>query len=355
MRSGASGHGVLSCHEGVVRCDGGEPTDALFDALPDPALTYAVRDGAPTVTAANPAYRERFADVSPGETLPERLAADLDASPDGTPVGEDDPVGAVTDAAAAGESDRTVVTVDHGGTARDYVLRTVPTDATGGYVVLTEVTELRDRIRDLTAERDRLDEFASVVSHDLRNPLEVANVRLDAAERTGESVHFRKVERAHDRMERIVEDVLTLARQGQVIDDVEPVDLASVARDAWNSVATDEATLSLRTDSTVDADPERLQELLENLFRNAVVHVGDDVTVRVGDTNGGFYVADDGPGIADETRESVFEPGVSSRREGTGLGLSIVERIADAHGWTVSLADGGSSLGGARFEFDGVG
>jgi len=354
MTGGLPPSGERSPSRAVVP-DGGEPDGALFDALPDPAVRYAVRDRVPTVAAANPAYRERFADVSTGERLADRLAAALDASPDGTPVGDDDPVEAVTNAAADDEPHRTVVAVRDGDETRDYVLRTVPTSRTDGYVVLTDVTAERDRIRELTAERDRLDEFASIVSHDLRNPLEVASLRLDAAERTGESVHFRKVENAHDRMERIIEDVLTLARQGQVIDEVERVDLAAVAREAWDGVATEAASLSVRTDAVVEADPERLRELFGNLFRNAVVHVGDDVTVAVGDVDGGFYVVDDGPGIDEERRDAVFEPGVSSRQEGTGLGLSIVERIAEAHGWTASLADGESDLGGVRFEFRGVG
>ncbi|WP_135822003.1 sensor histidine kinase [Halostella litorea] len=354
MTGRLSAPGEPSRRRVVVRCDGGEPGGTLFDALPDPAVRYAVCDGTPTVAAANRAYRERFGGEPAGEPLADRLGTDLAASSDGAAAGDEDPVGAATAAAADGDPHRTVVQVRRDGTPRDYLLRTVPTDGASGYVVLTDVTEQRDRIRALSAERDRLGEFASIVSHDLRNPLEVANVRLEAAERTGESVHFRKVETAHERMERIIEDVLTLARQGRVIDEVEAVDLGAVAREAWDSVAADGATLSVRTDAVVEADPKRLRELLGNLFRNAVVHVGDDVTVAVGDADGGFYVVDDGPGIDGEASKSVFEPGVSSRREGTGLGLSIVERIAEAHGWTVKLADGDDQLGGARFEFGGV-
>jgi signal transduction histidine kinase len=95
-----------------------------------------------------------------------------------------------------------------------------------------------------------------------------------------------------------------------------------------------------------------LRELLGNLFRNSVTHGGDDtgVSVTVGTLAEaeGFYVADDGPGIPPEERDSVFEHGYTTSDAGSGLGLTIVDRIASAHGWTVTVTD--SAAGGARFE-----
>jgi signal transduction histidine kinase len=102
----------------------------------------------------------------------------------------------------------------------------------------------------------------------------------------------------------------------------------------------------------ISADEDRLTELFENLFRNAVEHGGSEVTVTVGPMNGGFYVADDGPGIAEERREAVFDHGVSSSDDGSGYGLSIVRTIAHAHGWDVIVSE--ADAGGARFEFTGI-
>jgi signal transduction histidine kinase len=78
------------------------------------------------------------------------------------------------------------------------------------------------------------------------------------------------------------------------------------------------------------------------------------VTVTVGELADcdGFYVADDGPGIPADERETVFESGYSTAADGTGFGLSIVEEIASAHGWAVRVTD--SAEGGARFEVAGV-
>jgi PAS domain S-box-containing protein len=213
-------------------------------------------------------------------------------------------------------------------------------------------------VRDITERKQRerrLEEFASVVSHDLRNPLNVIMGRIGLARETGDPEHFEEMATATERMQTLIEDLLTLARQGEAVSDVSTVDLRNVVTNAWQSVDADRATLDVTGETTLDADPDRLCELLENLFRNAVEHGtaegGNGVAVSVGTLadEDGFFVADDGPGIPADEREQVFERGYSTAERGTGFGLSIVERIADAHGWTVELAE--SDAGGARFEF----
>jgi signal transduction histidine kinase len=150
----------------------------------------------------------------------------------------------------------------------------------------------------------------------------------------------------------IVEDVLTLAQQGQTVSETEPVDGTVVTTSAWAFVETESATLDASWDSTIDADASRLQQLLENLFRNTIERAGLDATISVGELETGFYVEDDGPGIPPDDRETVFESGYSSDEGGTGFGLTIVKQIAEAHNWRVSLGE--SSAGGERFEFAGV-
>ncbi len=213
--------------------------------------------------------------------------------------------------------------------------------------------ELQRRTEDLEEVNERLEELASVVSHDLRNPLTVARGRLELADEDSDGDHLEHVERSLDRMESIVEDMLWLAREGRSIGEKQKLELASVAADAWEQVGTEDASLelSLAGDVALLGDDARLLQLFENLFRNAVEHGGEDV-VEVGSLDDGFYVADDGPGVPEELRDEVFEAGYSTSDEGTGFGLSIVRRIAEAHGWDVDLAQ--SASGGARFEFVGV-
>jgi len=223
-----------------------------------------------------------------------------------------------------------------------------------GFVVNSrDVTDRKRRERALEQQNQRLDEFTGAVSHDLRNPLNVIQGRLDLARETGDPDHLEAMAGAADRMETLIEDLLQLARQGKLVGEPESVPLAEAAAAAWETVETGSATLDCEDGlGVVAADRERLHQLFENLFRNAVEHAGEDVAIRVGVLPKGFFVADDGPGIPPADREAVFERGYSTVEEGTGFGLSIVQSIASAHGWQIEAAE--SADGGARFDVTGV-
>lgn len=215
-----------------------------------------------------------------------------------------------------------------------------------------EITESKQRQRELERQNERLEKFASVLSHDLRAPLSVANDRLGLALEEFDSEDLEAVEQAHDRMTEIIDDTLTLARMGERVDEFETVSMDRVVEDCWTNVETGEATLRSETDLQVEADEGRLERLLENLLQNAVEHGGDDVTVRVGKLDDGFFIADDGPGISPEDRADVFERGYSTNESGTGFGLAIVREIVNSQGWDIDVTE--STDGGARFEITGV-
>jgi signal transduction histidine kinase/DNA-binding NarL/FixJ family response regulator len=218
--------------------------------------------------------------------------------------------------------------------------------------VFQDVTDRKRQEEKLARQNDRLEQFASIVSHDLRNPLTVAEGRLELAVETGDTEHLDAVARAHERMRVLIEDMLELAREEEDATDIESVEIAEMVDECWRNVDTAGATLVTDIGREMRADRNRLQQLLENLFRNAIEHGGDDVTVTVGDLPDGFYVADDGSGIPEGEREQVFETGYSTSETGTGFGLSIVRRIADAHGWEVTVTN--SEDDGAQFEITGV-
>jgi PAS domain S-box-containing protein len=221
-------------------------------------------------------------------------------------------------------------------------------DLRGFAKVTQDLTDRRRREQELDQRDRRLDELASIVSHDLRNPLGVADGRLELAREECESDHLDEAAEAIERSRALVDDVLTLAREGQELGDVEPVALAETVESCWRSVETAAATLVTDTDRTIRADRSRLQQLLENLVRNAVEHGGEEATVWIGGTDDGFYVEDDGPGIPEDERARVFEAGHSTADGGVGLGLVVVREIADAHGWAVEVAE--SEHGGTRVE-----
>jgi len=215
-----------------------------------------------------------------------------------------------------------------------------------------DITERKRRERELEDTNERLEEFTSIVSHDLRNPLSVAEGRIELAQKEYDSEHLDSASDALARMRTLIDDLLAAAQDGQSAVDAGVVALSDTAEQCWHNVETNDAELTVETDAVVRADRSRLEQLLENLFSNSVEHGGDDVSVTVGALDGGFYVEDDGDGIDEANRSRVFETGYSTSDAGTGFGLWIVAEIADAHDWTVNIDDG--SDGGARFEITGV-
>ncbi|MGM0592854.1 MAG: histidine kinase N-terminal 7TM domain-containing protein, partial [Halobacteriota archaeon] len=186
-------------------------------------------------------------------------------------------------------------------------------DIVGGVVIsIRDVTERNERERELERTNQRLDEFAGVISHDLQNPIGLARTHARLATASGDPEDVRMIETVLDRMERMIDRFLTMARAGTTITATEPVSLRSVARDSWEAVATGESTLAcaLSPDLTVEGDGDRLRHVFENLFRNAVVHNDRPVTVRVGPlvgdgvTDGRSIATPDGPVVERTAVES---------------------------------------------------
>lgn len=218
--------------------------------------------------------------------------------------------------------------------------------------VISDITDQYEYEQTLQQQNDQLEEFASIVSHDLRSPLATARGYSDLAREDGDPEYFERITHSLDRMERIIEDVLWLAREGREIGTKEEVDLAAAIEKTWKIVAPDgvdaELVYAAERLGSIIADYDRLCQLLENVLGNTIKHGGPGVTVRVERTENGFAIEDDGPGIHDSIREQVFEQGFTTADNGTGFGLHIVKQIAEAHGWQVTVTD--SETGGARIE-----
>lgn len=325
--------------------------ETLFAHMRDPVTKVGFEAGGPTIEAVNPAFSSTFGvdrDAVTGRRLDEVIV----------PGGRRSVAADLYQRIQAGESVKREVRrqTDHG--QRDFLLRSAPVEddeARTLYLIYTDITDEKRRQRELERQNRRLQQFASIVSHDLRNPLNVAQGLLETAPDAEDPIdNVEEAARSLDRMEAMIEDVLTLARQGADVGEADPVRLDAIADTAWNNVDTEDASLSVADSTTMRADPDRLLQLLENLFRNSVEHAGEDVTVGVGTLpdRPGFYVADDGPGIPPDRRENVFDHGYTTNQDGTGFGLSIVDQIASAHGWDVTVTE--STHGGARFEVTGV-
>jgi signal transduction histidine kinase len=266
----------------------------------------------------------------------------------------------------------TVEGVDH-----DFEIRTNQVDGASGTTLITF---------------QQLEDLAGMMSHDLQGPLMEIRGSADMAISSGEITHVESVLTAANRIDQLVDDVLELAQTGQDLGERKPIELASLAEAAWMHVWSPDSTLAVETDQTVLADPSRLQQLFENLFKNSVEHgspsderqidggdrdegtdasaavsgqrhpvdrgfesertVTGGVHVTVGPLPDGFYIEDTGPGIPKDERQRIFERGYSDSPGGTGFGLAIVREITRAHGWTVRASEGQAD--GARFEITDV-
>ena len=218
-------------------------------------------------------------------------------------------------------------------------------------IIGRNVTERKKRERELERTNERLETFASFLSHDLRNPLQIARSRLDLAERDCASEHHADVETALDRMGRLIDDVLALAREEEA--DPETVPLSAAVERCWDRIAAGGVSLSVDDEASIRADPKLLDQLFVNLMKNATQHGRTDgpLTIEVGVDGSGFYIEDDGEGLPADS-ERVFETGFTTKGDGTGIGLAIVRQVAKAHGWTVEATE--SAAGGARFVVEGV-
>jgi signal transduction histidine kinase len=305
----------------------------VFDELPDPVVVVTP-DG--TVSDINEAARTVLA-VDIGMTTADLREANpaLEAVLDGT--------------AATVE-----LSVDGSRRVFEYTEKPVSQGygTEGRVLFFRDVTAQTTTAEKLEEKTDRLEAFATRVSHDLRGPITNALSQTKLARREmDEPTELDEIAETLTHAETLIDDILALARGGKQPDS-EQVALADHATQAWSTVSTPDASLVVETEQTISADSGQLLRLLENLFRNAVEHGGDDVTVRLGSTADGFYVADDGVGIPVEHRDAVFEERTTFDDGGTGYGLAIVSDIVDVHGWSVSVTD--SESGGARFDISGV-
>ncbi|MFP9192900.1 sensor histidine kinase [Natronosalvus vescus] len=217
----------------------------------------------------------------------------------------------------------------------------------------TRAREAEQRSRELAYQNNRLEGFAGVLAHELRNPLAIARGYHEQLDPRNEEAS-REVALAHDRIEEMIDILLIIVRGSATDADDEPIDLAVLADQAWNGIddGTGSETLEVATNGAIRGDVVHVHHLLVNLFQNSVEHAQADVTVRIGDLEDGFFVEDDGPGIPVERHDEVVEPGVTTSSRGTGLGLMLVTQLASLYDWEWTLTE--SRDGGTRFEFTGV-
>jgi heavy metal sensor kinase len=226
-----------------------------------------------------------------------------------------------------------------------------------------ELKQLADTFDAMLARLDAAfsaqQQFLADASHELRNPLAIIRTNADIAlsDPDQDADDLRQavvvVKRASDRMARLVDDLLALARRETPMLANEPVDLSRAVTEASEEFLAPAEARGIVLDRTIApgvvvmGDQDALKRAVANLIENAVRLAPGDSRIRlaVGSERGMAWIAvsDEGPGIATEDQPRVFDrfwradKGRSRADGGTGLGLSIVRRIAQTHGGDVQL------------------
>ena len=199
------------------------------------------------------------------------------------------------------------------------------------------------------------EELLAVVSHDLRNPLGVVHLALGLVAQDPQALPraLPRAQRAVERMQRLIDDLLEIARidAGTLKVERQPVDLVALIEETCEQcrVLANEKKLRIVTDlvaglGTIEADRHRLAQVLANLLGNAIKFTPEEGAIFVGASATAsevvLTVSDTGPGIPSEQVAHIFDrfwqaPG--AQRRGIGLGLAIVKGIVDAHGGAITV------------------
>jgi len=230
-----------------------------------------------------------------------------------------------------------------------------------------EIRPLTHAFNDLLYRLDRSIEaqraFIANAAHELRTPLTALKLRIQLAERAGDQAEraaaFAELKAGYERSMRMVQQLLTLARQehGGAARGSGEVDLAAIGRDAVAEFARAAADKGIEIGfdgagaAPVRGDADSLRVLLNNLVDNAIRYTPAgghvDVAVAAADGETVLTVRDDGPSIPAAERERVFDRFyrvAGTGVEGSGLGLAIARQVADAHGARIALHDGTPGL-----------
>jgi signal transduction histidine kinase len=209
---------------------------------------------------------------------------------------------------------------------------------------VTDADELPSRLRahirrptrDGHVTEVRWESIIGVLAHDAKNPLNVVSGRLEFLDI--EDTHAEAIGRSVRRVETLLDDV-SAAGSLACPDDRTPTAIPALAREVWDDLDTESATLTIETDRTIDASSDAVKHILQRLFENSLAHADDGVTVTVGDTDDGIYITDDGPGLDEADPDRLFDQGYGTARDGEGYGLFVAKHIARSNGLLLTVAD----------------
>lgn len=221
---------------------------------------------------------------------------------------------------------------------------------TGAILMYADITDLKSSEELLKRQKEELSEFAHIISHDLRNSITSILGYATLAQQLDDLSHLDKVVKHAKRMELILNSSLELAEAGLVIDKKELVDLNILVDTITELTVPQRITVIKKNLYPIACDREKLSQIFQNLFRNAVIHgEPNQIEVEMTESNGEDFtgktitVTNDGEQIPEGLHQKIFTRGFSTRKEGKGMGLYIVKKLVEAHGWKIDLESSGQT------------
>ncbi|MHA2272645.1 MAG: hybrid sensor histidine kinase/response regulator [Candidatus Hodarchaeales archaeon] len=198
----------------------------------------------------------------------------------------------------------------------------------------------------LRQQKEELSEFAHAMNHDLKNYLFAIRGYADLLQTECDSSYPGKIHQMVQGMSALLQRSVALADAGLVIKKTDKVDLASLMKEVAESIIPENVDFSLNDLPAVQGDYEKLAQVFQNLFDNALIH-GEPRRIEVHGlklADGiNIHVRNDGIPISVQDRSKIFQRGFTTK-EGQGLGLTIAQKIIKAHGWEVELLEGPETI-----------
>jgi signal transduction histidine kinase len=252
---------------------------------------------------------------------------------------------------------RVIRVVDTHGRGSIIGYRFAKSDRLGTVVTLRDITEI-ERYRSERRQLERLSQVGkacAMVAHEIGNPLAAIKATIQSIEREAAAAGLQDpiaaVYREIDRLDAILSQLLGFVRHRaprKVKTQLEPI-VAKAKHTASARIKHCKFVTSFTALRPFFADPDQIHQVLLNLFINAgdAMTRGGTLSVSANTSNGKMVirVEDDGPGIAQELREKVFESFYTTKATGTGLGLSVCYRIVSDHGGAISVEERSTGKG----------
>ncbi len=238
----------------------------------------------------------------------------------------------------------------------------------GGIIIVADVLtqliekrkELEQKNTDLARANQELEEFTSIVSHDLKSPLRVITSKANEIQQIQNSPHVDQILQQSDRMSSMLDDLFEYSHIHRRSEKILPTNIQNIIQNIIPTIAnSSNSKFQHQTlDVTLEIPVAPFDLIMRNLIENAIRHNKNDtgtiiLELNEMETEWHFSITDDGPGIPLELQTKIFQPfqtGYSSET-GNGIGLALVKKMVDLHGGNIWLESNPDKNVGAKFMF----